>query len=83
MGIFWRMQATYRVAPRTLDRNPAQKTEILAFFRTLVHGRILTDYLKYEDEYVELFTRDQSRGFEVTRGPEAQGLRRIRGFGRG
>ena len=32
---------------------------------------------------MELFTRDQTRGFEVTRGPEARGLRRIRGFGRG
>ena len=44
---------------------------------------IITDYLKLEDEYVELFNRDQTRGFEVTRGPEARGLRRIRGFGRG
>ena len=46
-------------------------------------GKIITDYFKFEDEYVELFTRDQTRGFEVTRGPEARGLRRIRGFGQG
>ena len=62
MGIFWRMQASYRVVSRTLDRNPAQKIEILAFFWTLVYGRIC-NHVKSKSKVSRTSCHHQHNGF--------------------